>query len=332
MPILHSIVHRIDKTSDEQSAVLRLAEAEPANSEAMGSLLAAINDRYNTKPKAWGHFADTEAGSFVEWLTAYVENASDFVVFSHRLAEGFIALIDDQLSVGGYLLIAHYQQGDVQYLTMALLHQREGVGINEALEAVAAPQLNLGQLTLAARINLTQWRDDSPSQQYLSFIKDRGGKQLSERFGEWLGCREGIDATSETRTLLKAFSDYVESEELAEEQAREKTDALVDYANDQARRGEPITLDELSELIDEQQPKAFYNYIRHQDYGLSAEIPPDKRILHQFRRFAGRAGGVSISFDSHLLGSGVEYDEERDRLIIKKVPTQIRDQIKRRRE
>lgn len=330
MPILHSIVHRIDKPSDEQPATLQLAEAEPTDSEAMGSLLTAVNDRYNTKPKAWGHFADTEAGPFAGWVTAYIENESDFLTFSHQVAEGFTTMIDDQLSVGGYLLIAHYQQGDTQYLGMALLHQREGVGISEALEAVAAPQLNLGQLTLAARLNLTQWQSDTPSQQYLSFIKDRGGKQLAERFGEWLGCQEGVDATSETRTLLKAFSDYVESEDLAEEQTREKTDALIDYASDQARRGEPITLDELSELVDEQQPKAFYDYIRHQDYGLSAEIPPDKRTLSQFRRFAGRAGGVSISFDSHLLGSGVEYDEERDRLIIKKVPTQLRDQIKRR--
>lgn len=330
MPILHSIVHRIDKPSDEQPAVLRLADAESTGSEVMDSLLATVNDRYNTKPKAWGHFVDTAAGSFAERLAAYVEDESDFATFSREITERFKSLIDDHLSVGGYLLFAHYQQGDVEYLTMALLHQREGVGISETLEAVAAPQLNLGQLTLAARINLTQWRSDTPSRQYLSFVKDRGGKQLAERFGEWLGCEEGVDASSETRTLLKAFSDYVESEDLAEEQTREKTDALIDYASDQARRGEPITLDELSGLVDEQQPKAFYDYIRHQDYGLSAEIPPDKRTLNQFRRFAGRAGGLSISFDSHLLGSGVEYDEERDRLIIKKVPTQLRDQIKHR--
>jgi nucleoid-associated protein len=138
---------------------------------------------------------------------------------------------------------------------------------------------------------------------------------------------EGVDAPAETRTLLKAFSDYVEKEDYDDEVSREKTDTLVDYANEQLRRGEPMTLEELSGLVDEQQPKAFYDHIRNADYGLSPEIPPDKRTLSQFRRFTGRAGGVSISFDSHLLGSSIEYDATQDRLIIKQVPKQLREQL-----
>ena len=63
--------------------------------------------------------------------------------------------------------------------------------------------------------------------------------------------QEGIDGPGETRTLLKAFSDFVESEDLPEESAREKTQALVSYSMAQAKLGEPITLDELSGLIDE---------------------------------------------------------------------------------
>lgn len=106
-----------------------------------------------------------------------------------------------------------------------------------------------------------------------------------------------VDAPSETRTLLKAFSDFVEQEDLAEEQAREKTQTLVDYASTQARLGEPITVEELSGLLDEDKPRAFYDHIRNSDYGLAPEIPPDKRTLNQFRRFTGRAEGLSISFE-----------------------------------
>ena len=137
-----------------------------------------------------------------------------------------------------------------------------------------------------------------------------------------------MDAPGETRTLLKAFSEYVEKEDLPEAASREKTEALIDYASDQASRGEPMTLEALSEVLDEQQPRAFFDHIRNADYGLSPEIPPDKKTLNQFRRFTGRAGGVSISFDSHLLGSSVEYDEAADRLIIKQVPKQLKDQLK----
>jgi nucleoid-associated protein len=88
-------------------------------------------------------------------------------------------------------------------------------------------------------------------------------------------------------------------------------------------------LEELSELIDEERPKAFYDHIRNKDYGLSPEIPADKRTLNQFRRFTGRAEGLSISFEAHLLGSKVEFDEEAGTLIIKGLPTQLLDQLKR---
>ncbi|PAU63293.1 nucleoid-associated protein YejK, partial [Pseudomonas sp. PIC25] len=73
-----------------------------------------------------------------------------------------------------------------------------------------------------------------------------------------------------------------------------------------------------------------YEHIRNKDYGLSPEIPPDKRTLSQFRRFTGRAEGLSISFEAHLLGSAIEYDENHDTLVIRHLPTQLRDQLKRR--
>lgn len=331
MPILNSIVHTIDKAGSDAPATLTPAAAAINDSTDMSELVAGLNKAYHGKAKTWGRFAEGEdASDFAPRLGAMLAGEQDFVTFTRELAERITSLVDNHLPLGGHLLIAHERQGDTDYLSLALLHMRQGFGLDAEQKVVATSQLNLTQPSLAARINLTQWQDDAPSRQYLSFLRDRGGKKLADDFSALLGAQEGVDASSETRTLLKAFSDYVEQEDLPDEQSREKTDAVIDYASDQASRGEPITLDELSELVDEQQPKAFYDYIRQQDYGLSPEIPPDKRALNQFRRFTGRAGGVSISFDSHLLGSSVEYDADQDRLIIKKVPNQLRDQLKQK--
>ncbi|WP_445937127.1 nucleoid-associated protein, partial [Pseudomonas sp.] len=213
---------------------------------------------------------------------------------------------------------------------IALLHHSEGVAVNDALDVTAAKHLDLSQLHLAARINISEWRNNANSKQYISFIKGKNGKKVSEYFRDFIGCQEGVDGPGETRTLLKAFSDFVESEDLPEEQAREKTKTLVGYASSQAKLGEPMTLTELSGLIDEERPKAFYDHIRNKDYGLSPEIPADKRTLNQFQRFTGRAEGLSISFEAHLLGSKIEYDESTDTLVIRNLPTQLTDQLKRR--
>ena len=100
------------------------------------------------------------------------------------------------------------------------------------------------------------------------------------------------------------------------------------YVNSQARQGEQVALEELSGVIDEEQPRAFYDYIRNKDYGLSPEIPADKRTLSNFMRFYGKANGLSISFEAHLLGEQVEYDESQDSLVIKHPPKGLVQQLR----
>ena len=335
MPIRHCIVHLIDKKPDGSPAVLHARDSELATSQAMENLLADLNESYNAKQgKAWGLFHE-ESGAypFSGWLKAYLDGEQDFTAFSRQAVEHLQKLMEESnLSTGGHVLFAHYQQGMTDYLAIALLHHSEGVAVTDALDVTPAKHLDLGQLHLAARINISEWQNNKQSKQYISFIKGKNGKKVSDYFRDFIGCQEGVDGPGETRTLLKALSDFVESEDLPEEQAREKTKTLVGYASGQAKLGEPITLEELSGLIDEERPKAFYEHIRNKDYGMAPEFPADKRTLSQFQRFTGRAEGLSISFEAHLLGSKIEYDEGRDMLIIRQLPTQLKDQLKRRQD
>ena len=333
MPIRHCIVHLIEKKPDGTPAVLHARESELGDSQAIENLLADLNESYNAKQgKAWGFFHE-ESGAYPlsGWLTQYMDGSEDFTAFSRKAIEHLQKLMEESnLSTGGHVLFAHYQQGMTDYLAIALLHHSNGVTVTDSLDVAEARHLDLGQLHLATRINISEWKNNQQSRQYISFIKGKNGKKVSEYFRDFIGCQEGVDGPSETRTLLKAFSDYVESEDLPEGKAREKTSALVGYASSQAKIGEPMSLEELSGVIDEERPRAFYDHIRNKDYGLSPEIPTDKRTLNQFQRFTGRAEGLSISFESHLLGSKVEYDEARDMLIIRNLPTQLTDQLKRR--
>ncbi|MBK5001767.1 nucleoid-associated protein YejK [Pseudomonas sp. S31] len=335
MPIRHCIVHLIDKKPDGSPAVLHARDTELGQSDAIENLLADLNDSYNAKQgKAWGLFhGESGAYPLSGWLKQYLEDEKDFTGFSREAVEHLQKLMEESnLSTGGHVLFAHYQQGMTEYLAIALLHHSEGVAVNAELDVTPSRHLDLGQLHLAARINLSEWKNNQASKQYISFIKGKNGKKVSDYFRDFIGCQEGVDGPGETRTLLKAFSDFVESEDLPEESAREKTQTLVEYATIQTKLGEPVTLEELSSLIDEDRPKAFYDHIRNKDYGLSPEIPADKRTLNQFRRFTGRAEGLSISFEAHLLGDKVEYDEAAGTLIIKGLPTTLVDQLKRRKD
>ncbi|WP_121498150.1 nucleoid-associated protein YejK [Pseudomonas aeruginosa] len=333
MPIRNAIVHLIDKKPDGDPSALHTSDVLLAQSEALDNLLADLNESYNARQgKAWGLFHE-ESGAYPlsGWLKSYLDTKLDFIEWSRLASEHLAKLMDESnLSIGGHVFMAHYVQGMTDYLLIALLHHSEGVAVDGQLSLNPSVHLDLSLLHLAARINLSEWQNNPNSKQYVSFIKGKGGKRVSEYFRDFLGCMEGVDGPGETRTLLKAFSDYLEKEDMAEPNAREKTEALVGYASTQCKLGIPVSLEELSQIIDEDRPKAFYEHIRNLDYGLSPEIPADKKTLNQFRRFTGRAEGLSISFEAHLLGSKIEYNEASDTLTIRQLPTQLKDQLKRK--
>ena len=331
MPIRHSIIHQIDKKPDGSPAVMHVSDKELVESQATENLLNDFNEAYNAKQgKGWGFFhAESGAHPFSGWLRAFIDGF-DFIEFSYTAVEHLTKLMEESnLAVGGHVLFAHYQQGMTDYLVVALLQHSEGVTVNADLSVTPSKHLDVGSITLAARINISEWRNNPKSRQYISYLKGSKGRKATDYFRDFIGCQEGVDGPGETRTLLKAFSDFVTAEDMHEDSAREKTQALVSYSMAQAKIGEPITLDELSELIDEERPKAFYDFIRNKDYGLSPEIPADKRTLNQFRRFTGRAEGLSISFEQHLLGSKIEFDKEAGTLMLRGLPTQLVDQLKR---
>ncbi|MBM1186773.1 nucleoid-associated protein YejK [Pseudomonas lundensis] len=331
MPIRHSIIHQIDKKPDGSPAVLQLSGTELHESQATENMLHDLNLAYNAKTgKGWGFFhAQSGAFPLSGWLQTFIDGG-DFIEFSITAVEHLTRLMEESnLSVGGHVLFAHYQQGMTEYLVVALLQHSESVTVNADLSVTPSKHLDFGNIHLATRINLSEWRNNPQSRQYISFLKGSKGRKATDYFRDFIGCQEGVDGPGETRTLLKAFSDFVAAEDLHEDSAREKTQALVSYSMAQAKIGEPIALDELSELIDEDRPKAFYDFIRNKDYGLSPEIPADKRTLNQYRRFTGRTNGLSISFESHMLGSAIEYDAEAGSLLMRDLPTQLRDQLKR---
>ena len=124
MPIRHSIVHLIDKKPDGNPAVLHARDSELAASDAMENLLADLNESYNAKQgKAWGFFHE-ESGAypFSGWLKAYLSGEQDFTTFSRQSVEQLQKLMEESnLSTGGHVLFAHYQQGMTDYMTIALL-------------------------------------------------------------------------------------------------------------------------------------------------------------------------------------------------------------------
>ncbi len=332
MPIRHAVMHFIDKKPDGSPAVLHLAGSDLPDSGAIQNLLNDVNDTYNAKTgKGWGFFhPESGAYPFSGWLAKAMTDDMAFIDFTRTAAEHLTKLMEESsLSVGGHVLFALYTQGMTDYLTIAILQQVETVAVAHDLTVAPSRQLDARTLHFAARINLSEWKNNQASRQYVSFIKPKGGRKATAYFRDFIGDQEGVDAPGETRTLLKAFADFVKAEDLADETAAEKSQDLVGYAKAKGQLGEPITLDKVSELLNEDSPASFADFIRSRDYGLSESFAADERTLNQYRRYTGRAEGLSISFEAQLLGKCVEFDQGNASLTITNLPVPLVDQLKR---
>ncbi|MDH4846815.1 nucleoid-associated protein YejK [Pseudomonas sp. BN505] len=331
-PIRHAVLHFIDKKPDGSPAVLHLASSELPDSAAIENLLFDVNGTYNAKTgKGWGFFHPASgAYPLSGWLGKVMIDEMAFLDFTRTGAEHLTKLMEESnLSVGGHVLFALYTQGMTDYLMIAILQQVDTVSVAHDMTVATSRQIDTRTLHFAARINLSEWKNNPASRQYISFIKSKNGKRLSHYFQDFIGYQEGIDSPGETRTLLKAFTDFVSAEDLPSDTASEKSHNLVAYAQAQGKIGEPISLDELSEVLDEDRPKTFADFIRAGDYGISEAFAADKRTLNQYRRYTGRAEGMSISFEAHLLGERVEFDQDSASLTIRNLPAQLVGQLKR---
>lgn len=332
MPIRHAVMHFIDKKPDGSPAALHMASTSLPESGAIENLVHDVNDGYNAKTgKAWGFFhGESGAYPLSGWLAKVVSGDMQFLDFTRTAVEHLTRLMEESnLAVGGHVLFALYQQGMTDYLTIAILSQAETISVADDLTVAVSRHLDTSALHFAARINLSEWKHNPASRQYISFIKSKNGRKASDYFRDFIGCQEGIDSPGETRTLLKAFTDFVKSENLPSDAASEKSQNLVAYAQAQGKIGDPISLDELSEVLDEDRPKTFAEFIRAGDYGISEAFAADKRTINQYRRYTGRAEGMSISFEAHLLGERVEFDQASASLTIKNLPAQLVGQLRR---
>ncbi len=184
-------------------------------------MLADLNESYNAKQgKAWGFFhAESGAYPFSGWLKEYLDGGQDFTAFS-RTGRRAPAEAD------GRIQPVHRRPRAVRPLPArhdrlpghrpAAPQRRRGGDRRAGRDAVAPP----GPGPVApggADQRVSEWQNNKQSKQYISFIKGKNGKKVSEYFRDFIGCQEGVDGPGETRTLLKAFSDFVESEDLPEE-------------------------------------------------------------------------------------------------------------------
>ncbi|TCK01476.1 nucleoid-associated protein [Volucribacter psittacicida] len=335
--VLHQLVAEtpIEQEASQAENQVSLAvqlrqEVLPVNAEVQQMMLL-LHQGYQNKAKGYGVFQSSSL--FAQWLNEFLEREQDFLTFSHQSAK----LLATELSKyvfadSGTFILCQYNFLATDYLFIALLDSRSSMLVDDNLEIHRTQYLDINQFDIACRINLTELQVNANSNRYLTFVKGRVGRKVSDFFLDFLGAETGLDPQLQNQCLLQAVEDYCEQGELNKEQTRAVKKQVFDYCKGQINAGDEIGLRELSDNMPTLNEQPFADFTAQQDYGLEQSIPPVRSALKSLTKFSGSGKGITISFDAALLNSRIYWDANTDTLTIKGIPPNLREQLEKQKD
>ena len=324
--VLHQLVKHAENETTTMESVFRdeLLTITPE----VEQMMLQLHQGYQNKGKAFGVFQENSI--FAQDLNRLLENEINFLNFSQQSTK----LLAQELGKynfadSGTLILCQYNFLATDYLFIALLDSRISMLVDENLEIRRTEYLDITQFDIAARINLTDLQVNANSNRYLTFIKGRVGRKISDFFMDFLGAEEGLNPQVQNQCLLQAVSDYCEQGELNKEQTQAVKKQVFEYCKGQLASGDEIALTELSANLPTLNERPFVTFTEEQDYGLEETIPPVRSALKTLTKFSGSGKGVTLSFDADLLNNRIEWDPLTDTLTIKGIPPNLKDQLQK---
>ena len=335
MQLQEAILHRITKaenTSGAGTATLIPRATQLAIDDRLQRTVEGILRIYAKAINGYGTFdIDETVYRFPVLLNEYIGNNADFIRFSQDAGRLIAAQMSEAyFANGGYTLFLRYSNQGQDWLLVVMLKLKAGTGIDQAtLDLKDTLSFDIDHLHEAARIDLGKWRANT--QPYLTFIKKRSGSEdVTRYFRQALGCTEYTDSKHNTTQAMSAVNAFCEAKNWTTEQQNNARRRTFEYFETKDREGEPANLNALSAFIFDQEPAAFADYVRENDFEVGETFQPHRRTFTRFKRIDAKVGNVKVSFDvEDLLQQRVDYDQQNNSLIINNIPQELVEQIKK---
>jgi len=358
MAIVNALVHRMTRGAPGESVKLDIGqELLPVNGK-VEDLLRDLKNCYIGKAgKAYGQFSSEYAEyPFSRWLQEHLADKLGFASFNEKLLQHFaLILADSPVSMSGHLLVVHESLADSDQLYLFFIEHNEGLYVDGEQQLVSSFYVDVSGVRLAVKVNLSQWQqsadleseDKTAGNHYLSVLRARGDKDLTDAFYKMLGFTNQLDIAAETSSFLDVVAAYTRA--LPEDKAVETRYKVVEYCTEQDKSGRPVQFEQLSAHINEEEPESFSQFLQENlksdsnsnpknsseedDQASSAlrrvkaELIPDRNQLRQFVRISGRSDALSMSFTSDCLGESIVYDPESDSITIHTIPASLKARL-----
>ncbi|MBN9694639.1 MAG: nucleoid-associated protein [Zoogloea sp.] len=322
------IVHKLIKEPHQRVATTDPRKEPLAINPTIERLVNQIHKLYAERMgKGYGRFeANEDEYPSQKYIRRHlIDRQTTFLELSLELMEHLRARAErEALARGGYVLIALINNGATDFLLVAIVTEVLGAAITEGKDVVDSVHLDMSQLRVAGRVDLTAWQ--TGAERYISFLKNRG--DVAEYFQLFLGCNDLLIALEESKKLVIGL------ERLADEMNldSEKRDRLLNtghqYLEELSKTKTPVSLDALTNHLWPDDPEAFRKILAAEDLSLSDGFVPDRRAIRALVKFEGKSRFWKLNFDRQALRCGdLRYDKKTDTIVLSSIPDELRKEL-----
>lgn len=329
--VVHNfVVHRLSLSDDGKIHFIPRASCFEASAQ-IETLTQQLHATYNGKPsKGVGGF-ESESGFSVQ-LNDVVNQDKSFHEFSVDSGKLLLeTLVNDGMVETGFLIFTHYEYLATEYLMIGLLGSKQQIAVNQELNLNYSEQLELAKMQLAVRIDLTQFKVTPEQFRYISFIKGRMGRKISDFFMNFIGCEEKVDVKEQNKLLISQVDSYLSEQQAEPAEKDEHRASVANYYKAKLENDDDISVKDIADILpkSDEQDMDFDRFNAEAESPLEPSFQPDRSMLKGLAKFSGSGGGVTLSFDRKLLGERVSYNPHTDTIMIKGIPPNLKDQLMR---
>lgn len=285
-------------------------------------LINHLHKRYSEKTaKGYGKFEDDEDNFPMSRIVKdwHVSNEKNFYETSRRMMDHLVARAV-AMTTGGFVLIAHVHSDDKEFLLVAIITEELGSAITENLDIEDRVYVDLSNLRVAGRIDLSGWIGGD--ERYIGFL--RGKQDIATYFKLFLGCNDTVEAARETGKLIDGLEQFFALKEMpsAERDAIRTTanEHLKQLADDKT----PFAIDAFCNRMWPNEPEELATILRAEALQLSDGFIPDGRSLRRLVKIKASTQYWKLEFERSGLHSGaVEYKPETQTLILSSLPQHL---------
>lgn len=330
-----AVIHQLLKVQHEPAEIkLRDSLLDGSNTH-VNQLITSVHELYSkNSAKGYGRFQNEESTYPIigDFRALFEQKTVDFLSTSKQLMLHLEREASPvQMVTGAYVLMAHITtEQSIEHFIVAMISNAIGTAIDpDTFEVTKSVHVDVKDMRIAGRVNLTEWLTESSEKRYLNFLKPKG--EVTEYFGRFLACDQMIQGEAETQKLSKAVKKFGLAHITNEDDRELFYRNVHEYCVGTISRSEEISLQELSNFAWPSNPDELSSHFAEFDGGVTGGFKLKKSGLCGLTKYTGSTKYWDLKMDSSAFNKGfADFNEEDGTLLLKNLPPQLLADIKER--